>query len=188
VAPRVPRRRGCASASSYGFWPFTEFPEVACPSSCATALATRDPGRNRSNMTLDRDQSRIGADVRAVRPHNLLPNCLDRCSFCAPCLSSCQQIRAARLRHPCCGQATVAAAKKAPTPRGAQELRGIHGAVTGAICVSLVRPFYDRLRAARWRAVIQCAISRAPSSQDIGSTVSLYRSEFLDCVAGAGSE
>jgi len=92
----------------------TEFPEVACPSSCATALATRDPGRNRSNTTLDRDQSRIGADVRAVRPHNLLPNCLDRCSFCAPCLSSCQQIRAARLRHPCCGQATVAAAKKKP--------------------------------------------------------------------------
>jgi hypothetical protein len=114
VAPRVPRRRGCASASSYGFWPFTEFPEVACPSSCATALATRDPGRNRSNMTLDRDQSRIGADVRAVRPHNLLPNCLDRCSFCAPCLWSCQQIRATRLRHPCCGQATVAAAKKSP--------------------------------------------------------------------------
>ena len=96
-------RRGCASASSYGFWPFTEFPEVACPSSCATALATRDPGRNRSNTTLDRDQSRIGADVRAVRPHNLLPNCVDRCSFCAPCSSSCQQIRAARLRHPCCG-------------------------------------------------------------------------------------
>ena len=150
----VPRRRGCAGASSYGFWPFTEFPEVACPSSCATALATRDPGRNRSNTTLDRDQSRIGADVRAVRPHNLLPNCLDRCSFCAPCLSSCQQIRAARLRHPCCGQATVAAAKKSPTRRGAQELRGIHGAVTGAIWVSLVRPFYDRLRAARWRAVI----------------------------------
>jgi hypothetical protein len=33
-------------------------------------------------MTLDRDQSRIGADTRADRPHNLLPNCLDRCSFC----------------------------------------------------------------------------------------------------------
>jgi len=47
-------------------------------------LAARDPGRNRSNTTLDRDQSRIGANVRAVRPHNLLPNCLDRCSFCAP--------------------------------------------------------------------------------------------------------
>ena len=107
-------RVSASTAASYGFWPFTEFPEVACPSSCATALATRDPGRNRSNTTLDRDQSRIGADVRAVRPHNLLPNCLDRCSFCAPCLSSCQQIRAARLRHPCCGQATVAAAKKKP--------------------------------------------------------------------------
>ena len=87
----TPRRAGRASASSYGFWPFTEFPEVACSSSCATALATRDPGRNRSNMTLDRDQSRIGADLRAGRPHNLLPNCLDRCSFCAPCLSSSQQ-------------------------------------------------------------------------------------------------
>jgi hypothetical protein len=24
-----------------------------------------------------------------ANPHNLLPNCLDRCSFCAPCLSSC---------------------------------------------------------------------------------------------------
>jgi hypothetical protein len=33
-------------------------------------------------MTLGRDQSRIGADARADRPHNLLPNCLDRCSFC----------------------------------------------------------------------------------------------------------
>src|SRR5262249_45070362 len=44
--------------------------------------------------------------------------------------------------------------RKSPTPRGAQELRGTnHGAVTRAICVSLVRPFYDRLRAARWRAV-----------------------------------
>src|SRR5215831_12135857 len=75
--------------------------------------------------------------------------------------------------------------RKSPTPRGAQELRGIHGAVTGAICLSLVRPFCDRLRAARWRAVIQCAISRAPSRQDIGSTVSLYRSEFLDCLRGA---
>jgi hypothetical protein len=60
----------------------------------------------------------LGADVRAVRPHNLLPNCLDRCSFCAPCLSSCQQIRATRLRHPRCGQATVAAAKKAPLHAG----------------------------------------------------------------------
>ena|SRR6516225_3920303 len=75
--------------------------------------------------------------------------------------------------------------RKSPTPRGAQELRGIHGAVTEAICVSSVRPFYDRLRAARWRAVIQCAISRAPSRQDIGSAVSLYRSEFLDCLRGA---
>jgi hypothetical protein len=33
-------------------------------------------------MTLDRGQSHIGADARADRPHNLLPNCLDRCSFC----------------------------------------------------------------------------------------------------------
>jgi len=32
------------------------------------------------------------------------------------------------------------------------------------------------------------AISRAPSRQDLGSAVLLYRSEFLDCVAGAGSE
>src|SRR5262249_30259983 len=48
--------------------------------------------------------------------------------------------------------------------------------------------FGRTLRAARWRAVIQCVISRALSRQDIGSTVSLYRSEFLDCVAGAGSE
>jgi hypothetical protein len=125
-------RRGCASASSYGFWPFTEFPEVACPSSCATALATRDPGRNRSNTTLDRDQSRIGADVRAVRPHNLLPNCLDRCSFCAPCLSSCQQIRAARLRHPCCGQATVAAAKKKPHSTRGPGTKGCHLRQLGA--------------------------------------------------------
>ena len=140
-------------------WPFTEFPEVACPSSCATALATRDPGRNRSNTTLDRDQSRIGADVRAVRPHNLLPNYLDRCSFCAPCLSSCQQIRAARLRHPCCGQATVAAAKRKPTPRGAQELRGIHGAATGAICVSLVWP-------TKGRSVACCNSMRDQSSAE----------------------
>jgi hypothetical protein len=29
-------------------------------------------------MTLGRDQSRIGADARAGRPHNLLPNCLDQ--------------------------------------------------------------------------------------------------------------
>ena len=33
-------------------------------------------------MTLDRGQSHIGADARADRPHNLLPNCLDQCSFC----------------------------------------------------------------------------------------------------------
>jgi hypothetical protein len=49
---------------------------------CATAHAARDHGRNRSNMTLGRDQSRIGANARADRPHNLLPNCLGRCSFC----------------------------------------------------------------------------------------------------------
>src|SRR5258708_12736535 len=52
---------------------------------CATAHAARDHGRNRLNMTLGRDQSRIGADARADRPHNLLPNCLVRCSF-APLL------------------------------------------------------------------------------------------------------
>jgi hypothetical protein len=116
----INRRNGARSRHQHRTvrQPFTEFPEVACPSSCATALAARDPGRNRSNTTLDRDQSRIGAHVRAVRPHNLLPNCLDRCSFCAPCLSSCQQIRAARLRHPCCGQATVAAAKRKPLHAG----------------------------------------------------------------------
>jgi len=51
---------------------------------CATAHAVRDHGRNRSNMTLGRDQSRIGANARTDRPHNLLPNCLGRCSFCAP--------------------------------------------------------------------------------------------------------
>jgi hypothetical protein len=34
---------------------------------CATAHAARDHGRNRLNMTLGRDQSRIGADARAVR-------------------------------------------------------------------------------------------------------------------------
>src|SRR5260221_11743222 len=51
---------------------------------CATAHAARDHGRNRLNMTLGRDQSRIGADARADRPHNLLPNCLGRCSFCGP--------------------------------------------------------------------------------------------------------
>src|SRR5215831_12850961 len=98
------------------------------------------------------------------------------------------QIRAARLRHPCCGQATVAAAKKKPHSTRGPGTKGIHGAATGAICVSLVRPFYDRLRAARWRAVIRCAISRAASRQDIESTVSFYRSEFLDRVARAGSE
>src|SRR5262249_37859476 len=121
-------------------WPFTEFPEVACPSSCATALATRDPGRNRSNTTLDRDQSRIGADVPGVRPHNLLPNCLDRCSFCAP---ACRH--ASRSERLDCGTRVAAKPqlppqRESPTPRGAQELRGIHGAVTAAICVSLVGP------------------------------------------------
>ena len=55
---------------------------------CATAHAARDHGRNRLNMTLGRDQSRIGADARADRPHNLLPNCLGRCSFCGPRSSS----------------------------------------------------------------------------------------------------
>jgi len=58
---------------------------------CATAHAARDHGRNRSNMTLGRDQSRIGANARADRPHNLLPNCLGRCSFCPPaCRHACQ--------------------------------------------------------------------------------------------------
>jgi hypothetical protein len=42
-------------------------------------------------MTLGRDQSRIGANARTDRPHNLLPNCLGRCSFCAPaCRHACQ--------------------------------------------------------------------------------------------------
>jgi hypothetical protein len=41
--------------------------------------------------TLGRDQSRIGANARTDRPHNLLPNCLGRCSFCAPaCRHACQ--------------------------------------------------------------------------------------------------
>ena len=35
-------------------------------------------------MTLGRVQSRIGADLPADRAQNLLPNCLGRCSFCAP--------------------------------------------------------------------------------------------------------
>jgi hypothetical protein len=51
---------------------------------CATAHATRDHGRNRSNMTLGRAQSRIEADLPADRAYSLLPNCLGRCSFCAP--------------------------------------------------------------------------------------------------------
>jgi hypothetical protein len=42
-------------------------------------------------MTLGRDQSRIGTNARTDRPHNLLPNCLGRCSFCAPaCRHACQ--------------------------------------------------------------------------------------------------
>src|SRR5262249_60704841 len=74
--------------------------------------------------------------------------------------------------------------RKSPTPRGAQELRGIHGAVTGAICLSLVRPFCDRLRAARWRAVIQCAISRAPSRHVCRQTISdSWLGNLRECLA-----
>jgi hypothetical protein len=70
---------------------------------------THAPGRSRSNTTPGRDQPRFGAEVNAGRPHNLLPNCLHRCSFCAPSSSawSYQQIRAARFRRACCSQATT---------------------------------------------------------------------------------
>jgi hypothetical protein len=51
--------------------------------------------------------------------------------------------------------------------------------LAGAICVSLVGRFYDRLRATRWRALkIARAMSRVLGKHDIESEVFFYRLEF----------
>ena len=55
-------------------------------SSCATLHAMRGPGSSRSNTTPGRNQPRSETDVHIGHRRNLLPNCPDRCSFCAPIL------------------------------------------------------------------------------------------------------
>jgi hypothetical protein len=65
--------------------------------------------------------------------------------------------------------------------------------LAGASHVSLVGRFYDRLRAARWRALkIARAMSRVPGKHDIEFEVLFYRLQFpftvpnlWDCAAGA---
>jgi hypothetical protein len=55
-------------------------------SSCATLHAMRGPGSSRSNTTPGRNQRAVRRRAYIGHRRNLLPNCPDRCSFCAPIL------------------------------------------------------------------------------------------------------